>query len=249
VSDFSPDDRQVLRSAADRAAALIAQRRETYDRELLLHILGHDLRSPLNTVVLGAARVQRDEALSPASASAIARMVSACHRMNRLIGDLTDYTQTRATGALPLLRREKVDLREVVAEVARELQSRADRELRLDCVGDVVGEWDRGRILRVIVNLMNNAFAYGAPSTPVAIRVEGDPSSVRIDVHNEGPPIPRDLIPHLFEAFKRGSRGEGTGLGLYIVHQIVRAHGGRIEVESSVGAGTTFSVFLPRTAA
>ncbi len=144
------------------------------------------------------------------------------------------------------LKLESLDMREVVAEVAREMEGKANHELHVECVGDVTGQWDRGRVLRVIVNVVNNAFAYGTASRPVTLRVEGDPSSVRVHVHNEGPPIPAELVPYLFDAFKRGPRGEGAGLGLYIVQRIVRTHGGRVEVESSVEQGTTFSLHLPR---
>jgi signal transduction histidine kinase len=232
VNDFAADDRQILRSAADRAAAFIANRRHTDDRELLLHVLGHDLRSPLNTIVFSASGARQNEPLSPVLARAID-------------GDLTDFTQTTATGTLPLSR-EKLDMRDLVTLAAREIQGKTDRELRLHCHNDLTGEWDRGRILRTIVNLVNNALAYGAPSTPVTVRAEGDDSSVTLRVHNEGEPIAKDLWPHLFEAFRRGNRGAGSGLGLFIVQQIARAHGGSVEVESSEDKGTTFSVRLPR---
>jgi signal transduction histidine kinase len=247
VSNFATDDRQILRGAADRAAAFIAQRRETDYRELLLHVLGHDLRSPLNTVALGGAALRKGESLSPASERTLERILSASRRMDRLIGDLTDYTRTRSTGRLPL-NRERLDMCEVVAEAAREIQGTAGRDLHVDCTGDVVGQWDRGRLLRVLVNLVNNAVAYGA-AAPVTVRVQGDESLVHVHVHNEGAAIPEDLKPRLFEAFKRGTTGEGAGLGLYIVEQVVQAHGGQIAVESSPEKGTTFSMHLPRSAA
>ncbi len=109
-----------------------------------------------------------------------------------------------------------------------------------------MGEWDRGRIERVVVNLVNNALAYGAAGTPVIVHVEGDERSVTVRVHNEGEPIPEELRPALFDAFKRGKRGVGAGLGLFIVQRIVRTHGGTIDVDSSAYGGTTMSVRLPR---
>jgi signal transduction histidine kinase len=107
---------------------------------------------------------------------------------------LTDYTQTRATGQLTL-HRERLDLREVVAAPVRDIAGRSRREVRLDFAGDVTGDWDRGRVERVVVNLVNNALAYGAPATPVTVRVDGSADVVTIDVHNEGDPIPADLGP------------------------------------------------------
>ncbi|HZU85341.1 MAG TPA: ATP-binding protein [Polyangiaceae bacterium] len=247
VSDFAPEDRQILRSSAERAAAFIAHRRISEERELLLHILGHDLRSPLNTIVFSAKSLERREPLSAEGVRDVERVLSAGERMGRLISDLTDYTRTRATGSLSL-DREELDLGDLVAQIAREVQARSGRELHVDAHGDLAGEWDRGRILRVIVNLVDNAFAYGAPSTPVTVSVEGEDAWVTMSVHNEGEPITADVSTRLFEAFKRGTKGAGSGLGLYIVQQIARAHGGSVEVHSAAGHGTTFRVRLPRRA-
>lgn len=247
VTDFAADDRQILRSAAERAAAFIAQRSEAEDRELLLHVLGHDLRSPLSTILMGAEHARRKAHLPPDAARVFERVLSAARRIERLISDLTDYTQTRAAGRL-LLHRERTDLRDVANHLATELTQRAGRELSLEVSGDVTGEWDRGRIERVLVNLVNNALAYGARETPITVRVDGDGPEVTLRVHNEGPPIPAELVPHLFEAFKRGTKGSGSGLGLFIVDNIVRSHGGTVEVESSAETGTTFTVRLPRSA-
>lgn len=246
ASDFAPEDRQILRSTADRAAAFIAQRRMAEDRELLLLILGHDLRSPLSTILLGAGSMLRDP-LPPETARKLDHVLSAARRMDRVIGDLTDYTKRRATGTLQL-DRENVDLRELVAQVAGEVQAQSENRVKIDCAGDATGQWDRSRLLRVIVNLVNNALAYGAPSTPVDVHVEGDEAWAALRVHNEGEPIAADLLPHLFEAFTRGTKGAGSGLGLHIVQEIVQAHGGEVTVESTRERGTTFTVRLPRRA-
>ncbi len=246
VSDFGPDDRQLLRSTAERACAFIAQRRIAEDRELVLHVLGHDLRSPLNTIVLGATLVQKREPLSDAGRRNVGRVLSAAERMTHLIAQLTDYTKTRSAGMLEVVR-EKLDLGELAAQIVREHPTHGGRELRLERTGDTTGEWDRSRLLRLITNLVSNALAYGAPSTPVTIGVDGDDRWVALRVHNEGEPIAAELLPHVFEAFKRGRRGVGAGLGLYIVQEIARAHGGSVDVESSAGRGTTFRVRLPRT--
>ena len=242
-SDFSPEDRQILRSAADRAAAFIAQRRMAEDREFLLLILGHDLRSPLNTILISAGAIERDP-LPPETTRKLERLMSAVKRMERVVGDLTDYTKRRATGTLQL-HRERVDLRELVALVAGELQAKGECRVKVDCVGDATGEWDRSRLLRLIVNLVNNALAYGSPSTPIVVQVEGDEAWAALRVHNEGDPIPEDTLQHLFDPFTRGTKSEGSGLGLYIVHEIVAAHGGSIVVESTREKGTTFTVRLP----
>ncbi len=248
ASDFGAEDRQILRSTADRAAAFIAQRRVAEERELFLHVLGHDLRSALNTIVLGSMSFGRSESLSPSGKKTVERLMAAARRMEQIVGDLGDYAKAQATGALPL-DREEVDLGEVVRQLASELQAlHADRELRVELDGDATGEWDRGRLSRVLANLVGNAIAYGAPSTPVSLAVAAEGEWVTLRVHNAGAPIPAELMPRLFVPFQRGSTGTGTGLGLFIVHQIVHAHGGSVAVDSAPGRGTTFSVRLPRRA-
>jgi phosphoserine phosphatase RsbU/P len=244
ASDFPAEDRLILRSIAERAAAFIALKRVAEDRELYLHVLGHDLRSPLQGILLHTQMLARQDH-SQEAARRIDRIHSAAARMGRLIGDITDFTQTRMTGTLPL-ETEKLDLADLVEQVRLESEVRGKRDLRIARVGDVMGEWDGGRLVRMIVNLVNNAFAYGKPSTPVDLRLEGQDGCVMLRVHNEGEPIPEELKARLFEPFKRGAKGVGSGLGLYIAQQIVRAHGGRIEIDSAAGRGTTFSVRLPR---
>jgi signal transduction histidine kinase len=245
ASDFPAEDRLILRSTAERAAAFIAHKHVAEERELFLHILGHDLRSPLNGITLHTQSLERQEEHSPEAARSISRILSAADRMDRLIGDMTDFTQTRMTGTLAL-KREKLDLGDLLEQIVLENSARRGREIRLECVGDATGQWDRGRLLRLVVNLVNNAFAYGTPATPVDVRIEGEDGHVELRVHNEGEPIPAELRPHIFEAFRRGARGAGSGLGLYIVQQIAHAHGGHVDVVSVAGRGTTFCVRLPR---
>jgi signal transduction histidine kinase len=117
----------------------------------------------------------------------------------------------------------------------------------VDCEieGDVTGEWDPARIEQVVSNLLTNACHHGAPRRPVQVRVTGVENAVLIAVHNEGPPIPREVLPRIFEPFFSGGREQGgLGLGLHIVRSVVEAHGGTIEVSSGAG-GTTFTVVLP----
>ena len=115
--------------------------------------------------------------------------------------------------------------------------------------GDLHGSWDEGRLAQVLSNLVGNAVRHGAPTCLITIHLDGKADEVAAAVHNGGH-IPADLIPRLFEPFHSGqgkrTRAEGLGLGLYIVEQIVLAHGGEVTVRSTEDEGTTFRVSLPR---
>lgn len=109
------------------------------------------------------------------------------------------------------------------------------------------GTWDCHRLAEVLANLLGNALQYGHPERPVTLRVEAREGESCFEVHNFGPVIPDELLPVLFEPFRRG-RADGhcsVGLGLFIVNQIIQAHGGRIRVRSTLEQGTSFTVHLP----
>lgn len=114
-----------------------------------------------------------------------------------------------------------------------------------DVKGDVAGTWDPDRLQQVISNLVGNALQHG--TGPVSVRIEGQGRDVVLSVHNDGEPIPPDVLPVLFEPFRRGdSSPNGLGLGLYIVREVIRRHGGSIDVVSSPDKGTTFVSRWPR---
>ena len=126
-----------------------------------------------------------------------------------------------------------------------------DQALDLDVRGDTRGLWDPSRLSQTLLNLVTNAVNYGQCGQAVQIAVDGDGcDEVVIKVHNHGPAIPADLVPQLFEPFRRGVPPDrspgGLGLGLYIAQQIVLAHDGKIDVESTEQGGTTFTLRLPR---
>jgi sigma-B regulation protein RsbU (phosphoserine phosphatase) len=120
-------------------------------------------------------------------------------------------------------------------------------EIDLRC--DVRVVLDEERFEQVLVNLLANAMRYGSPERPVTLRADRRDHTLVVAVHNEGPPIAPAVLPHLFEPFRRGSASApatSTGLGLFIVSEIVRAHGGRVSVRSTAREGTTFTLWLPQ---
>jgi signal transduction histidine kinase len=145
---------------------------------------------------------------------------------------------------------ERVDLDRLCREVIDEVKaSHPSRNVVYRCDGGADGEWDPIRMQQVAVNLLTNALRYSPPDTEVTVIVAADDGRTTLSVHNWGAPIDAQLQEHIFEPFKRGngpSKGwGGVGLGLYIVKQIVVAHGGTVELSSRAETGTTFTVKLP----
>ena len=215
----------------------------------LIGIVSHDLRNPLNVVLLGSAALLMRGQLSETDAGAVARIRSAAQRAARLIGDLLDVTRARLGEPLAL-RLVEVDLEPVARQVVEELRSiHPDREIRLEASGETRGRWDPDRVAQVIENLVANAVKYGQRWAPVSVRLAATEDEVRVDVNNRGEPIPPEARRTIFEPGMRAAddpTGQSVGLGLFIVERITAAHGGRVEVASSAEEGTTFTVHLPR---
>jgi signal transduction histidine kinase len=167
-----------------------------------------------------------------------------------MIRDLLDFTQARLRGGIPIQRR-MVDLLTIVRQSVDEVKTASPRRcINVRSSGDTTGSWDPDRIAQVITNLVTNALQYGPPNGCVDVEVIADESHVRLCVHNEGEPIPPEQLARIFEPLERGAKSDpgirNIGLGLFIVDHIVKAHGGRVEVRSEAGEGTTFTVTLPR---
>ncbi|AKI98922.1 signal transduction histidine kinase [Archangium gephyra] len=233
-----------------RDAQLLSAREAAQLREQLIGIVSHDLRNPLNAITLSAATLLRRTDLDDRARRGISRILEAADRANRLIRDLLDFTQARMGQRLPV-KRQTVELHALTEQVVNEVQlAAADRELKLETEGEGRGAWDPDRIAQVLTNLLTNALQYSPAGTPIRVSTRGEDKAVILTVSNEGPPIPVELLPTLFEPMTRGtaegSERRSIGLGLFIVDQIIRAHGGSIEVSSTVEAGTSFRVLLPR---
>jgi signal transduction histidine kinase len=165
------------------------------------------------------------------------------------VHDLLDYTQV-LRGTAPAIQRERFCLARLTQEILDELRaSHPTVQFRLESVGPTEGSWDRDRLAQVIANLVGNAATHGAGGV-VQLKLSGSDQGISLEVHNLGEPIPEALIPELFEPMRRGTaspRRGSVGLGLFIVREIVRAHGGNVGVQSGP-QGTTFTVHLPPAA-
>lgn len=232
-------------------------------RQMFLAILSHDLRNPLNTIRM-AAHAASLATKDPATADAMSMIKKNTDAMMQLISDLIDFSSSGLGHAMPL-NRGPVDLEELCRDVIESCRTtNPGRALRLHSDGDVNGVWDAGRIRQVVSNLMGNAIQHGSPEGPIDLSVTSkgtasagyDPegSTVVLSVHNQGTPIPPDLLPTIFDPLVRYATRESAerrkpgsiGLGLYIVREIVVAKGGTVTVTSTVEEGTTFTVRIPR---
>lgn len=219
--------------------------------EMFMAVLGHDLRTPLTAVLTNAGALMRLPGDERAKLMA-SRIASSARRMGGMIEDLLDVTRIRQNGGLQLqLAPASLDtLGSRVIEEAHGLYP--DRQVAVLSAGDVRGHWDGNRLAQVLSNLLGNAMHHGSADRPVTLEFDGaSADTVRFTISNGGC-IPPELLPHLFQPFRTtsstGARQDGLGLGLFIVQQIVLAHGGTIEVETGNGQ-TAFQVLLPRVTA
>jgi PAS domain S-box-containing protein len=221
-------------------------------RERMLGILGHDLRNPLSAVRMLSTLLLRRDDLAEDAREQVAEIDRAGKRMLEMIETLLDFSEGRSKGALPVSP-VPMDLHRVVRAVVDEcLAANPGREIAVELHGDGLGRWDPSRMAQVVSNLVGNALTHGAWDKAVRVWVGGTANELRLVVHNGGSPIPPELMPEIFEPFRRGrrtagaSQARGLGLGLHIAKQIVTAHGGEIEVRSTAEDGTTFTVRVPR---
>ncbi len=219
-------------------------------RERFIGVLGHDLRTPLSAIVMSADHMLRSGRLPPGLDRAAGRIARNAARMSRMVRDLLDLARGRLGDGIPISTASRVDMAEVCHAAAEDaILTHPDREITVNATGDLWGNWDRDRALQAVGNLVGNALLYGeGPVVVAASRVGGD---AVVQVTNQGEPIAQDRISKLFDPFQRGESGagarEGLGLGLYIVSEIMRAHGGTVGVDSSRERGTTFTLTWPRS--
>jgi signal transduction histidine kinase len=260
---YGEEDLAFARGLADRAALAIDNARlyreaergrldaeqQARFAETFVGMLGHDLRNPLNAIIMTANLVRR---MVANDRGAVDRILSSAHRMSNMVAQLLDLTRSRIAGGITLERKE-ADVGNVVSEVVDELRrTYPEREIDWSRPPEVLAPVDHDRLAQVVSNLVGNALEHGDPARPVTVRLAAREGIAELSVHNAGAPIPPELLPGLFEPFRpsiaRGARSKGLGLGLFITQQIVRAHGGDIGVSSTMESGTTFRVVLPRRA-
>jgi len=217
-------------------------------RNLLLGILGHEMRTPLNAIQLTAHHLKSLNAGDNVSVAA-AMLVRSGARMRALLDDLTDFNRQRLGLGLYISPSES-DLKQILEEEIKELRAAyPTQEIELNLSGNLQGRWDAARLQQVIGNLVVNALKYGKPGGTVRVVANGGDGDVSLTVENEGEPIAPSTLSGLFDPLRRGperaSDDASLGLGLFICAEVAKAHGGEIHATSDE-SGTAFVVRLPR---
>ena len=249
------DDLMRFNEAIDQALAeSITRYAQNIDRsrEMFIAILGHDLRTPLGAVMMASQFMLETGGLDETQRTLVTRIHKSGQRMNRMVGDLLDFTRSQLGAGVPIAR-ARMDLAQEAGNAIEEARAaHPETVIELEVAGDTQGEWDSARIGQVLSNLLGNAVCHGSPETPIKVFVRGEGDQVVLQVHNRGPAIPKSDLAGIFSPFKRlrsGTAATATsslGLGLYIAERIVAAHGGTIAVTSSKADGTTVTARLPR---
>ncbi|HET7204442.1 MAG TPA: sensor histidine kinase [Steroidobacteraceae bacterium] len=251
LEDVNRFNEAVDQAIAESLQAFVAEVDKA--RDLFLGMLGHDLRGPLSTIASSATLELHTRTHDSQRAAVILRSVA---QMKALLDDLVEYTRHRLGSGLAIdpaelqLDRFARDTLDEIAAIS------SGRVLDLEVEGNLDGEWDARRLHQALSNLVFNALKYGLPGAPIRISLDGTRADeVVLAVQNLGKPIPRALLPTIFEPLVRAAGEDSSadsqiasanlGLGLYVVREIAKAHGGTVDVTSDDSA-TRFELRLPR---
>ncbi|MFC5550134.1 sensor histidine kinase [Massilia aerilata] len=216
---------------------LLADERETAElREQFIAVLGHDLRTPLGSILMAVEVAKRKEPDSGMRAL-LDHIGRSAHRISALVDDVVDFTRGRMGGGIALELRREYNLHLAFEQVIEELRGvHPERTINAQLQPIALLLCDRGRMSQMLSNLLNNALVHGDPALPVEVTASEANDVFQLTVTNAGPRIPDEVRRQLFKPFWRGSvkvAREGLGLGLFIVSEIARSHGGRIDVVTS----------------
>lgn len=219
--------------------------------DLFVGMLGHDLRSPLQVLSFGAAKLKNMEDADKSLNQLGSVMVASVQRMKQMLDNLMDFTETRI-GEGVRINLSEADLAVISKQIVEEFRSaHHGHQFQYRASGDCTGIWDALRVGQICQNLISNALQHGAAQSTIAVSCEGSNDKVMLTVKNDGKPIPTAHQRDIFELSHRqhdqqGNPNKNLGLGLYIVRELVTAHNGSISVESTQSTGTMFKVELPK---
>ena len=231
---------------ADTRTALLSERETSELREQFIAVLGHDLRTPLGVVQTGITLLELKHP-DPAAAPLLQRMQRSVGRMAGLVNDVMDFTRGRMGGGIALHLRQERNIYPALRQVIDELQALHPAQAIVADLQPAISLYcDVGRLSQLLSNLLKNAIVHGDGVAPVQVRATSDNGHFRLAVSNRGAALDAGVVDQLFKPFWRSSptaSHDGLGLGLYIVAEIARSHGGTMDVTSTNGMICfTFSV-------
>jgi phosphoserine phosphatase RsbU/P len=240
-------EKELERLRSTETALLLDERATAVLREQFIAVLGHDLRNPLAAIV-GAMDLLLKTPLNDRAKHLVGMTQASAARMATLIENVLDFARGRLSGGLSLKREADVLLEPVLRHVVEELRTAwPNRAFAVDFSMTETVYCDPGRISQLLSNLLGNALAHGVRNKPIEVEARTEEGTFFLSVTNAGEPIPAKALEQLFEPFFRADfrpSQQGLGLGLYIVSEIARAHGGVIDVTSDASA-TCFTFRMP----
>jgi signal transduction histidine kinase len=259
LSDEEFNDMMLFNEAIDQALAeSIASYSDAVNRsrKTFLAILGHDLRSPLSSISMGAQHLSKSEALDAQLLEVTSRIKRSVATMDRMIKDLLEYAGAQIGKKLPV-NSKPANMETVCRASLEEIQlAYPNTVFDFESSGDFSGNVDPARFQQVLSNLLNNAAKYAKRNSPVTLLVSGErQETITVQVKNYGHPIPPESLQVIFNPLVQLSSNEpesgsspstSLGLGLFIAREIVEGHNGTIEASSSENEGTVFTVRIPR---
>jgi signal transduction histidine kinase len=238
---------QAIDQAIAESVAHHADEEEAW-RQIFLGVLGHDLRGPLSAILLTSDLISKMTTDTPLSKQA-KRLIKSGERMSALLDDLLDYSRTSLGIGIRITRSDSDLAAELGDEVEMLRTAWPQMSIEFHAPGPVRGNFDASRLREAVANLVNNAAKYGIADGKVSVALEHDSSHVVLSVRNKGGAIPKATLATMFEPLHRGNKranaedGASLGLGLFVVREIAKAHGGDVTAEST-GDSTTFAMHL-----
>ena len=256
--EFEVDDMIRFNEAIDQALAESVSSYATAvqdSRDVFLGILGHDLRTPLSAILLGADVLLRMDDLGARPTKIASRIYASVKRASHIVGDLLDFTRSQLGRGIPV-NRQLTDIAPVCDRIVDESRAvHPEANILLSTLSSAEGQFDSARLEQVFSNLIGNAIQHGTDHSPVTVTLDVADETLLFSVHNMGKAIPTDVLPFIFnpmgryspEALIENGPYASLGLGLFIVDQVVNAHNGSIDVSSDPDSGTKFVVKIPLT--
>ncbi|WP_431033326.1 ATP-binding protein [Pseudomonas yamanorum] len=224
-------------------------------RNIFLGVLGHDLRTPLGAILLGSDILRQSEGIGARAVKVASQIHTSVKRASQIVGDLLDLTRCQMGPGIPVTT-SVIDLSPLCGRVVEEIRAfHPEANVQFEAKASVSGKFDGPRLEQVFSNIISNAVNHGDSHLPITVNLSVTKDEAVFSVHNNGEPIPDDVLPFIFNPMGRFSQRvaidhgptEGLGLGLFIASEIVTSHQGSIEVTSDSERGTTFLVKLPFT--